>query len=96
MSAVKILIRRKVFLEVEQHLSELLKEMRTLATINKGYISGETFKRIDQPGESLVVSNWRSVDDWKAWLRSPQRKELQDKIDALLGTETIYEEYVYS
>ncbi|WP_028585715.1 antibiotic biosynthesis monooxygenase family protein [Desulfogranum mediterraneum] len=94
--AVKVLIRRKVTSENEQELSGLLRELRTLTTNRKGYISGETFTRFDKPGESLVVSTWQSADDWREWVLSPERKKLQDKIDGLLGEQTSYEIFSYS
>ena len=57
----------------------------------KGYISGETFNRLDQPGVSLVISTWQSMDDWREWTLSKERCELQEQIDKLLGQPTKYE-----
>lgn len=94
--AVKVLIRRKVSEDKQQELSTLLRELRTLTTNRKGYISGETYDRFDNPGESLVVSTWQSADDWREWVLSPERQVLQSKIDQLLGEETTYEIYQYS
>jgi heme-degrading monooxygenase HmoA len=56
---------------------------------------GETLKRVDKPGESLIVSKWQSVDAWNRWLQSKERAEIQAKIDQLLGEETSYEIYEY-
>jgi heme-degrading monooxygenase HmoA len=52
-------------------------------------------KRLDKPGESLVVSKWQSVHYWNQWLQSEERSEIQNKIDQLLGEETQYEIYEY-
>ncbi len=93
--AVKVLIKRNITKDNEQKLSGLLRELRTLTTNRKGYISGETFSRLDKPGESLVVSTWQSADDWREWVLSPERQSLQGKIDELLGVETSYEIYEY-
>ena len=60
-----------------------------------GYIAGETLKRVDQPGESLVVAKWQSADYWQQWQQSKARSEIQDKIDQLLGQETKYEIFEY-
>jgi heme-degrading monooxygenase HmoA len=62
---------------------------------NAGYISGETLKRFDKPGESLVVTKWQSVHYWNQWFKSEERSEIQSKIDQLLGEETQYEIYGY-
>ena len=94
--AVKVLIRRNVSDDKQAELSGLLRELRTLTTNRKGYISGETFDRFDKPGESLVVSTWQSADDWREWVLSPERQALQAKIDALLGQETTYEIFEYA
>ena len=76
-------------------LRPLLQKLRNLAMQQPGYISGETFKRIDRPGESLVVSTWQSMEDWREWVVNDIRKGTQEKIDHLLGEKTEYEIYSY-
>jgi heme-degrading monooxygenase HmoA len=90
---VKIVIKRKVSKEMEKALLPLIKEMRIATTRQRGYISGETLKRVDKPGETIVVSTWEKVEDWNRWVNSPERSALQQKIDTLLGKETEYEIY---
>jgi heme-degrading monooxygenase HmoA len=60
-----------------------------------GYITGETLRRVDAPGQSLVVSKWQSQDYWNRWFKSPERAKIQAKIDQLLGEETRYEIYEF-
>ena len=60
-----------------------------------GYIAGETLKRSDKPGESLVVTKWQSEFYWDQWLQSKERSEIQDEIDQLLEGPTQYEIYEY-
>lgn len=93
--AVKILIKRSVPETKEKDLNQLLMQLRSFTTNQPGYISGETLKRIDKQGEYLVISTWRSADDWRNWVLSKERSETQQKIDELLGTETQYEIYSY-
>jgi len=66
-----------------------------LATSQSGYISGETLRNVDNAEDYLVISTWKSVDDWKSWVSNSQRAEIQDKIDALLGERTEYSIYLY-
>jgi heme-degrading monooxygenase HmoA len=66
-----------------------------LAMEQDGYISGETLRRKDNPEEFLVISTWRSFEDWQKWFNSGRRKELQSKVDILSGRETTYEAYQY-
>ena len=93
--AVKILIKRKVPADKARKMIPLFREMRSLATNQPGYISGETMKRLDTPDDFMVISTWHSSEDWKKWLSSPERQKVQDKIDALLGGKTEYEIYHY-
>ena len=93
--AVKIIIRRKISKGKESELLPLLVQLRSLATTQSGYISGETLRNVDNPEDYLVISTWKSVDDWKSWASNNQRAEIQDKIDALLGEKTEYSIYLY-
>ena len=93
--AVKIIIKRIVPLNKTEALKPLLQKLRNLAMQQPGYISGETFKRIDRPGESLVVSTWQSMENWREWVMSDERRGTQEKIDHLLGEKTDYEVYTY-
>jgi len=92
--AVKILIKRSIGQEVAQVVRPLIVELRGHAMRQPGYISGETLKCIDRPGEYLVVSTWQSVNDWHKWLNSQERKILEDRIDSITGKSTEYMTYV--
>jgi heme-degrading monooxygenase HmoA len=93
--AVKIFIRRVIAEDRINDLLPLFRRLRNLATNQPGYISGETLKRIDSPGKYLVISIWQSLDDWRQWVVSRERIEVQNEIDARLEEETIYEIYQY-
>ncbi len=93
--AVKVMIKRKVRGSVEKDLLALLRELRTLTMNQPGYISGETLKRLDKPEETLVISTWQSAEEWRKWVTSKERQQIQAKIDLLLGQETEYELYEY-
>ena len=91
--AVKILIKRKASDKQNETLNVLLRQFRALAIEQSGYISGETLKRVDHPGECLVISTWKSADDWHTWFNNPDRLQIQSQIDVLLGAATTYEIY---
>lgn len=90
---VKIFIKRKVRETDVMTLTLLLKRLRALTLEQPGYISGETLNRIDKNDECMVISTWRSVEDWNAWVNNPKRNEIQTEIDKLLGQETEYAMY---
>jgi heme-degrading monooxygenase HmoA len=93
--AVKIIINRWVEKNKEAELLPLLIQLRALATAQPGYISGETLRNVENPEEFLVISTWQSIENWKAWLSSKQREEIQKKIDGFLGRESEYKIYLY-
>ena len=93
--AIKIIIKRKVPQGKEEDLVPLLVKLRSLATAQTGYVSGETLTNVNDPEDYLVISTWQSVDHWKAWAGSKERAGIQDKIDALLGQKTEYGVYFY-
>ncbi|MGD8990126.1 MAG: antibiotic biosynthesis monooxygenase [Desulfobacterales bacterium] len=92
---IKVHIKRKVPPEKMEDLRALINQMRSMTMGQPGYIAGETLQRVDQPGVSLVVSKWQSVDYWQQWLDSKERTQIQARIDQLLGAETQYEIYEF-
>lgn len=90
---VKIFIKRKVQDTNVNKLTVLLKQLRALTLEQSGYISGETLNRIDKKDECMVISTWRSVEDWNSWVNNSKRNEIQTEIDKLLDEETEYAMY---
>lgn len=91
--SVKIFIKRKMPEQYTAELALLLQKLRGLTLNQPGYISGETLKRIDKIDECVVISTWRSVGDWNAWVNNAKRIAVQNEIDKLLGSETEYAIY---
>ena len=58
-----------------------------------GYISGETLVNYDNPSEHLVISTWKTLEDWNTWLADDQRRALQTRVDEITGSETMYSVY---
>lgn len=92
---IRVHIRRQVTEENKSVLMPLIHQLRGSIVGNPGYLSSETLRRLDQPGEILVVSKWKSDFYWNQWYDSPERKEIQGRIDALLDQQTQYEIYDY-
>ena len=78
-----------------KEVAPLIVKLRSLATIQPGYICGETLNCIDPPGRSqyLVRSTWNSVEDWKKWLQSKERIAINEQIDQLSREKSEYEIY---
>ncbi len=88
--AIKVLIIRHGGSECFEDLKPLLQRLRSLALAQPGYVSGETYCNIEDPGEYLVISTWSSLETWTAWHNQAERASVQDRIDALLGEPTVY------
>lgn len=94
--AIKTLIKRRIPENFnDPRFNDLLRRLRVLAVAQRGYISGETLRRVDEPREVLVIGTWQSLAAWEAWRSSPERAEVQQQIDALLGAPTEYAAYEY-
>lgn len=91
--AVKIFIKRNVPESSIPELTVLLKRLRSVTLMQPGYISGQTLKRVDRTNECMVISTWRSIEDWNNWVNNPKRIAIQSEIDQLLGQETEYAVY---
>jgi len=88
---VQVIIKRKWQVDNPTELLPLLTELRSRAKEQPGYISGETLRSLDDPEDYMVVSKWETADDWKKWLQSKERRDLQGKVDSLIGERTFYE-----
>lgn len=93
--AIKVLIHRKVKPGKEKELSDAVRNLRSKIIHVGGYISGETLRSTEDPSLFLVISTWRSLEDWKHWANSPDRKAFQQKTDALLDRPTQITTYEY-
>jgi len=71
----------------------LLLKLRSLAMVQSGYISGETLMNADDPEDYLVISTWKTLDNWQEWVANSKRQALQDEVDQLLEQDTHYQVY---
>ena len=83
---VKIFIKRNIPESSIPELTVLLKRLRSVTLMQPGYISGQTLKRLDKENECMVISTWRSEEDWENWFTHAKRIAIQEEIDQLLGT----------
>ena len=90
---VRVLMKRRVTEDKVDALRELLDKMRLHAMGQPGYVSGETLKSVDAPGIRLVISKWKTLREWHLWFDTPERKAIQQQIDAITGEETHYRIY---
>ena len=88
---IKVFIKRKWQVDKPEELLPLLAALREVAREQPGFISGETLRSLDDPEAFLVISIWETADDWNKWLQNKERRDLQGKVDSLIGEKTFYE-----
>ena len=88
---IKVFIKRKWQVDKPEELLPLLAALREVAREQPGFISGETLRSLDDPEDFLVISIWETADDWNKWLQNKERRDLQGKVDSLIGEKTFYE-----
>ena len=79
---VKIIIRRSLPTVTKGETYPLVMKLRESAMKQNGYVSGETLRNFDDPEDFIVISTWRSLEDWRAWEANPERQKLQEKLDS--------------
>jgi len=90
---IKVMIKRRAPADKQKELLDLITKLRSEASKQTGYISGETLQSSDRPDEFLVISVWDDEYFWKKWIATDERKAIQAEIDKLIGTPTEYEIY---
>ncbi|NOX35173.1 MAG: antibiotic biosynthesis monooxygenase [Deltaproteobacteria bacterium] len=92
--SICIIIRRTLQdKEIAAKLAPLIVELRSRATVQPGYITGQTFSSLDRDGEYLVISTWNRVEDWSIWMNSEQRLAIQNQIEEITNEKTEYRYY---
>jgi heme-degrading monooxygenase HmoA len=91
---IRVLIDRVFAQGMEEELRGIEQEARQQAVKIAGYISGESLRDTSNPQHNLVISTWRSREDWERWMASDRRKTVTTRITPLLEqpeTITVFE-----
>ncbi|MBW1974177.1 MAG: antibiotic biosynthesis monooxygenase [Deltaproteobacteria bacterium] len=94
--AIKVFIEREIEPGRELDIHNALIKLRSRAMMAPGYISGETLRSYDDPHRYLVVSTWNSVEEWKEWEKSEERKAIEAEIAPYLKSPSKTSIYLYS
>jgi len=84
--AIKVLITRRFKDEFVHEAHYHNAEIRALATVQPGYVSGKTIINIDNPNEMIIVSTWESKEDWDNWFKKDVRMDFYKKLRLSLET----------
>ncbi len=88
---VHVVIKRKFKMNQPEKLFPLLSELTNLAKTQEGYISTETLQSTENNEDYLVISKREAEENWDNWYQRKERRDIQGRIDSLIGERTFYE-----
>ena len=89
----KILIKRKFKKGKEKEVLALLRELRSGALHQPGYISGETLTSTENPRTMMVIGTWHDMENWYNWKHNSTRQTLEQMLETYQEGSTEYQEY---
>ena len=90
----KILIKRKFRKGKRREIIALLKELRSGALGQPGYISGETLASAEDPQQLLVIASWQDLESWHNWRNNSTRQTLERMLETYQESSTQYQEFI--
>ena len=91
--SVMVIIKRVFRMDKTKQLEPLLRKLRKKSEQQPGFISRATYSNVSDPGELIVFSEWETMEDWMKWMDNKDAKELQWKVDSIIGEKTSFEVY---
>ena len=89
----KILIKRRFKKGKQKEIVALLRELRSGALHQPGYISGETLTSSDDPHVLMVIGTWHDMESWYKWKQNSTRQTLEQMLEIYQEKSTEYQEY---
>ena len=90
----KILIKRRFREGHTPQIVALLNEIRSRAMNHPGYMSGETLVKTGYPNNMVIISTWRTLDDWYQWRDSQDRQKFEAMLEVYQERPTDFDEYL--
>ena len=89
----KILIKRKFKPGKQKEIIAMLRELRSGALHQPGYVSGETLTSTEDPQTMMVISTWQDMESWYNWKRNNTRQTLEQMLETYQVDSTEYQEF---
>ena len=89
----KILIKRRFKTGKKKEIIALLRELRSGALHQPGYISGETLSSSEDPQVLMVIGTWQDMENWYNWKQNNTRQTLEKMLETYQEESTEYQEY---
>jgi heme-degrading monooxygenase HmoA len=88
---VYVIIKRKFRMNQPDKLIPMMNELKIRAKGQPGYLSTVTLQSAEDSEDYIVISQWETADAWNRWFVSKERRDIQSKVDSLIGERTFYE-----
>jgi quinol monooxygenase YgiN len=86
---ITVLIKRKFKPDHMREAFDMIIKLRSLSTLEPGYISGQTMVKLDDPTTLIVMSTWDSIQRWEDWKNNDLRQDYANKMEKISeGPET--------
>ncbi len=92
---VKVHITRQLLEGKTKAAFKVLNQIRAAAMNQAGYVSGETLISHQDPRRLLIVSTWKSLENWNRWKDSPERKALVSHMQRLESRPAEHQVYLF-
>ena len=87
---IRVLIERRIAQGLDHYCDCTVKLTISQVVRAPSYIKDESLRDKLDPGRRIIMSKWESLEDWEAWLHSPERKNVISELAPLLeGSERI-------
>ena len=89
----KIIIKRKFKRGKRPEIIAMLRELRSQALHQAGYISGENLTSTEDPQTMVVIGTWQDLESWHKWKRNRTRQTLEQMLETYQVESTEYQEF---
>ncbi|HDY98059.1 MAG TPA: antibiotic biosynthesis monooxygenase [Pseudomonas sabulinigri] len=72
---IKVLIERVIAEGLEGPYEEVARKVLSAAIQSPGFISGESFKDLEQSNHRIITVTWQNRHSWERWEKSAARKD---------------------
>ena len=82
---IRVVIERWLAEGGDAAIEKIMRNLRREAIHSPGYVTGETLRDIADPHHFVILSTWRTREEWETWAASEMRQEIEDQIRLLLS-----------
>jgi heme-degrading monooxygenase HmoA len=84
---IRVIIERHIAESLEGPYEQASRDILQQAFHAPGFIAGESLKNAFDPNHRIIMSKWRTVQDWQEWFASPERKQMMRELSPMLERE---------